>query len=853
MDVAALSMNIDSSKVVQAANDLDRFAASSDRAAASAAKVNFGNQAGSIARLVASVQSIDNKMSALISTLTKAQQAERALATANDNAATSMAKAGAAVAAADSHVIAYTQHLAGLAAAQRQADAHVVAYRNSLASIPKVTEPAVGAVDRLATRTAASAGAMKANTGNIAAQFQDIGVTAAMGMSPLIIALQQGTQLSAVFAQTGGSTLATLKAAFLSLISPVSLVTIALVAGAAALIQLASSGSESADAAYRAENGLKTYTTQMGYTKKEVEKLNSVTVTFGDTTKAVFQVALREAAASMGVSVEDMAKTWEGFLDRLLTGTRATMAGIYAALAGTRSYLAEIEKGGVIGLGKMMIGQGDPDLLAKTYGKAYQDAQKFMDDVSAQAAANARKRQGDMAKAMYDAPKAKGGKTDAEKLADILRSAQAEVTAEKARAEAVGMSARAAAELEQRTKLLNQIEKAKIPVTAAVRAEVDKLASAYASAKVAGETAQAIQQVTDSLEQQRSAINDETALIGTYGDELIRTKAALEAVTAARNALPRGETLSPEAATRIAADAGLNANDQINQNRVRRMETIRKDAEDAAYAMDLERKGLMLTGAAAESYAYVIERLNEAKRQGIDLSPDEIAAIKAAGEAYGQTRYAIDQQAKAIADAREVTKGFLSDWITGVREGGNVFKTFAGSVVNSLNRIIDKLMDRAIDKFLDMAFTGGGGGGFFGSLMSSIGLGGSTTKNALGGVYGTPQRFAKGSAFTNSVVNTPTLFRFANGAALGEMGEAGPEAIMPLKRGANGALGVQMHGGGGRKIEVKVSNYNSFAGAIGVESIAAMNQQAAEATYEQVERNLTMMIQKIQTDGAVVS
>ena len=29
------------------------------------------------------------------------------------------------------------------------------------------------------------------------------------------------------------------------------------------------------------------------------------------------------------------------------------------------------------------------------------------------------------------------------------------------------------------------------------------------------------------------------------------------------------------------------------------------------------------------------------------------------------------------------------------------------------------------------------------------------------------------------------------------MGEAGPEAIMPLKRGSNGKLGVQMEGGGG--------------------------------------------------------
>lgn len=81
-------------------------------------------------------------------------------------------------------------------------------------------------------------------TSNIAAQFQDIGVTAAMGMSPLQVALQQGTQLSAVFndlkrdGQGVGSALAT---AFASVISPVSLVTIGVVAASVAAIQYFSS------------------------------------------------------------------------------------------------------------------------------------------------------------------------------------------------------------------------------------------------------------------------------------------------------------------------------------------------------------------------------------------------------------------------------------------------------------------------------------------------------------------------------------------------------------------------------------------------------------------------------------
>ena len=67
--------------------------------------------------------------------------------------------------------------------------------------------------------------------------------------------------------------------------------------------------------------------------------------------------------------------------------------------------------------------------------------------------------------------------------------------------------------------------------------------------------------------------------------------------------------------------------------------------------------------------------------------------------------------------------------------------------------------------------------------------------DAKGGAYndtGRIKAFAKGSAFSNKIVNSPTLFKFADGT--GMMGEAGPEAIMPLSRDSQGRLGVRYEG-----------------------------------------------------------
>ena len=104
--------------------------------------------------------------------------------------------------------------------------------------------------------------------------------------------------------------------------------------------------------------------------------------------------------------------------------------------------------------------------------------------------------------------------------------------------------------------------------------------------------------------------------------------------------------------------------------------------------------------------------------------------------------------------------------------------------------------------------------------------------------------FANGGAFQNGrtiafanggVVGGPTLFPMANG--MGLMGEAGPEAIMPLRRGKDGKLGVAAEGGGSQV----VNNYNYSISAVDAKSVAqlfAENRKTLLGTVRQAEKEL---------------
>lgn len=152
----------------------------------------------------------------------------------------------------------------------------------------------------------------------------------------------------------------------------------------------------------------------------------------------------------------------------------------------------------------------------------------------------------------------------------------------------------------------------------------------------------------------------------------------------------------------------------------------------------------------------------------------------------------------------------------------NFTKTGKLSFKDMINSFLEGLLRYEIQQQQMMLFRGmGGAGGLANLFMSALFPGtisGRGTLNveqagamgyrgeAKGGVYDAGLRtFAKGGMFTNSIVSQPTLFKFAKGTGL--MGEAGPEAIMPLKRDSNGNLGVRS--GGGSNVDVVVNNYGS--------------------------------------------
>lgn len=104
--------------------------------------------------------------------------------------------------------------------------------------------------------------------------------------------------------------------------------------------------------------------------------------------------------------------------------------------------------------------------------------------------------------------------------------------------------------------------------------------------------------------------------------------------------------------------------------------------------------------------------------------------------------------------------------------------------------------------------------------------------SALGNAFGAGgQRLALAAG---GVVNKPTFFRFAGGA--GVMGEAGPEAILPLKRSPTGALGVEAPGGAGVTVNV-INNAGADVGvtegrdASGARVINVMVERAVQDAF----------------------
>lgn len=222
-----------------------------------------------------------------------------------------------------------------------------------------------------------------------------------------------------------------------------------------------------------------------------------------------------------------------------------------------------------------------------------------------------------------------------------------------------------------------------------------------------------------------------------------------------------------------------------------------------------------------------IEILNVQQKNSIALEQKLIELQKTKGEvsadAIASMRRSTDEATQYQIDAIKRRQMAEEDWSTGATLA---FKKYAEDAQNAgtmAQQSISNGMRGAEDALVSLCTTGKADFTKFANsiisdmmrmyiraallapLMKSMGFGGATgaaaapMPNANGNVFsgGRVQAFANGG-----VVGQPTTFGMAGGGT-GLMGEAGPEAIMPLARDGSGKLGVR---GAASNININVVN-----------------------------------------------
>ncbi len=154
-----------------------------------------------------------------------------------------------------------------------------------------------------------------------------------------------------------------------------------------------------------------------------------------------------------------------------------------------------------------------------------------------------------------------------------------------------------------------------------------------------------------------------------------------------------------------------------------------------------------------------------------------------------------DELQRAIEGWGKDSAGAIVDFVTGTK---GAFTDLIDSIIKDIMKMM--VYQNVTKPLFDLISPGSFGslGGFFSGLF------GSANGNVFYGGHLLP--FAKGG-----VVTGPTVFPMATGAGL--IGEAGPEAVLPLGRLSSGELGVKTSGedgGGGTFINITAVDAKSF-------------------------------------------
>lgn len=729
-DIADLGFRVNTADLEKAVQKLDALKTASAGVSTSASKTASAVEGASASILSANTAVAKAQYTSAQATVKRLQANQQASAEERKAAADILKTAQANLKAAQAEqdrVVA----LRAVARAQKEATA---ANRVAFGSVSSV---GMGATrpngPRLADTPARDQMPNRFNTANIAAQFQDIGVTAAMGMNPMLIALQQGTQLSAIM-NSMESPLKGIAVALKQVFNATSLMTIGIVGVVAALLQFVNWTNVAKTALNLLADGIQVALPYLAALAAGLALIYSRTIIAGIASVATTIVSLGATALATGAK---MAAAWVIGLGPIgwIAAAVIALAAVFQAFG--VNVLGYIKKAvnGIIGAFV-----GAFNAIKETWSML----PAAMGDIVISTANIVLKKISEMINGFITMI---NGLLD--KIPEDLRPAGGKITWK--------------ADLE----IDNPFEG---KAAAAGKAAGEEFKKAMAVDYV-GNAGNAVQGVADSI---AGSIRD---FAGGIGKEDAKKK--------------RGKTDAEKY-------------DDIVNAANRRIASLK--AEQAALGM---------TEYAAAKLRHETDLLNDAQQKGIVLSPAQRAAL---GELAGEmARVEIEtKRLKESMDfAKDTAKGFFNDMKQGLQQGKTLWQSFGDAVVNVLNKIFDKMLNSGLDMLFD-GLGGGGGGGFLQSIFGGGNLFGdpygsmaTTTAAVQASIAANPAIFAKGGVFTNTVVNQATPFAFASGGAFGVMGEAGPEAVMPLHRGPDGSLGVKMNGGGGGDTIVAVNINNN--------------------------------------------
>ncbi|TMV06980.1 hypothetical protein FGK63_12750 [Ruegeria sediminis] len=680
-------------------------------------------------------------------------------------------------------------------------------------------------------------------TAYMAAQLNDVGVMLAAGQSPLILAVQQGTQISQMLNQMGdrASMLGTLRAGFMSMINPVSLATIGIIAGGAALAQWAIS-------AFGAEDAAESF-------KRQLDTLSTLSSDLSDTLNILEMdaVQLAEKYGIAAIRVRELA----------IAQAELRRGEIMDALRDQVAELGFIELRYRQAQGAAALYSNGITNITRDFKISRKEAVAFHDVLMGLGEASTFEEQRAALQAIVKHAQEAG--IELSQFPPELRAAAIQMIDLSNESDALqAMLERASDAISGATGRTNAWANA----MSGVRFEIDAIASSLANIG-GGVIDNAAKRAELSALQAGKSVKEAAVARGRFRKEKewsAREQGAgwfeRQMIDAERFQFEEGVTLDSqidaarEAARKAASSSGKGSRVEALGAEERQLQRLIKEMNNRTYALGVENDALQLVASGQASSLDVAKLIIAAQREGAGAIDDQTAAMIRQYEEAGRlndrlTRLAhdpvkdwVDSVPSWTEAGRMIEEGAIRSLSDAVAEfaatGKFDIESLGQSIVTTATKIIADMAVKELIGLLggDTGGTGGGGGGFglgdligqfFGGTAGVFHDGGiSHSPNVTRPIAITPQALARAPRYHEGTPNTG-LHSGEHVAVLRDS-----EAVIPLRR---GHVPVELNGDpAAQRGSPVVNNFNWSIQTPDVESFRRSSKQIQSDGFSAAQR-----------------